>query len=177
MKVYVASSWKNQLQEEMCYRLRTEGRHQVYDFKHPNSCPGFHWSSIGPGHESWTAEQLSAGLEAPRARETYHSNFEALSSCDVCVLVLPCGRSSHLEAGYAVGCNRPLYILQLEPQPAELMYRMARKVVSSIEELIELLEELREDRLQPWLIQLPGQDGAMESRVMDEADPVWTSAD
>ena len=42
---------------------------------------------------------------------------------DACVLVLPCGRSAHLEAGWFVGAGKPLHILQLDREEPELMYR------------------------------------------------------
>ena len=29
----------------------------------------------------------------------FHNDIEAMEACDVCVLVLPCGRSAHTEAG------------------------------------------------------------------------------
>jgi nucleoside 2-deoxyribosyltransferase len=51
--------------------------------------------------------------------------MDALEDCDACVLVMPCGRSAHLEAGFAIGAGKPTAILISEGEP-ELMYKMAR---------------------------------------------------
>lgn len=48
MRIYVASSWRNERQPEVVARLRAEG-HEVYDFRRPNGQQdGFHWSEIDP---------------------------------------------------------------------------------------------------------------------------------
>jgi len=61
----------------------------------------------------------------------------ALRDCDVCVLVLPCGRSAHLEAGWAAGAGRSVMALVPEPIEPELMYSMFKNVFTNIDELIK----------------------------------------
>lgn len=39
----------------------------------------------------------------------------AVEHCEACVIVLPCGRSAHIEAGYARGCGSRLFVLMPEP--------------------------------------------------------------
>jgi len=56
-----------------------------------------------------------------------------------CVLVLPCGRSAHLEAGYFVGASKPLYILIEDEIEPELMYKMADFIFGDLDELTETL--------------------------------------
>lgn len=45
-------------------------------------------------------------------------NFEidktALDWCDICIMCLPCGKSAHLEAGYAKGKGKKLIIYSFE---------------------------------------------------------------
>lgn len=38
-------------------------------------------------------------------------NLAMLTQCDALVLVLPSGRSAHLEAGWMIGRQRPVYII------------------------------------------------------------------
>lgn len=103
MKIYVASSWRNPFQPAVVERLRAEG-HEVYDFRHPaEGDNGFHWSEIDEGWQQWTPERYVAALEHPIAEDGFNKDKAALDWCDACVLVLPCGRSSHLELGYAIG--------------------------------------------------------------------------
>jgi nucleoside 2-deoxyribosyltransferase len=51
--------------------------------------------------------------------------MDALNAADVTVLVLPCGRSAHLEAGYTAGQGKPVVILLDQTFEPELMYKMA----------------------------------------------------
>jgi nucleoside 2-deoxyribosyltransferase len=68
--------------------------------------------------------------------EGFASDWCAMEWADTGVLVLPSGRSAHLEAGYFVGAGKPLYIVMLEAQQPELMYRMARRVCLTMDELL-----------------------------------------
>jgi hypothetical protein len=42
-------------------------------------------------------------LEHPKAVRQFRNDIEAMEACDTCVLVLPCGRSAHTEAGWFAG--------------------------------------------------------------------------
>ena len=55
------------------------------------------------------------------------------------MLVLPCGRSAHLEAGHALGAGRPVIAYIPEPIEPELMYGMLHGIALSIDELVEKL--------------------------------------
>ena len=118
--------------------LREEG-FEVYDFKNPGfEDHGFHWSEIDKDWKSWTAAQFVEGLKHPIAERGFKSDMDALTSSNVCVLVLPCGRSAHLEAGYARGAGSKLYIynpedVKVEP---ELMYKMSTDIHLSLATLI-----------------------------------------
>ena len=56
---------------------------------------------------------------------------------DTGVLLLPCGRSAHLEAGYFVGANKDLFVCILELPEPELMYRMATKICVGLDRLFD----------------------------------------
>ena len=46
-----------------------------------------------------------------------------MEACDACVLVLPCGRSAHLEAGWCCGKGKLVYVYGAENVWAhDLMY-------------------------------------------------------
>ena len=123
MKIYVASSWRNTRQPGVVDKLRTEG-HEVYDFRNPAPGDhGFQWSEIDPDWQGWTPEQFAAALNHPVALLGFSRDMQALEGCDACVLVMPCGRSAHLEAGWAAGAGKRLLILLSDGEP-ELMYGM-----------------------------------------------------
>ncbi|KKM63932.1 hypothetical protein LCGC14_1506530 [marine sediment metagenome] len=139
MRIYVASSWRNTRQEEVVSRLRKQD-HEVYDFKNPKEgSGGFHWSEIDPDWKSWGVSQFRRGLDHPLAWRGYTIDMDALKQSGVVVLVLPCGRGAHLEAGWAVGAGKRLFILADDSEP-ELMYRMATAIVDNLSDLVAVLE-------------------------------------
>ncbi len=101
MKIYVASSWRNAQQQSVVQQLRDAG-HEVYDFKNPRPGEtGFAWSDIDPDWQAWTPEQFREALRHPIALNGYISDASAMAEADACVMVMPCGRSAHLERGHA----------------------------------------------------------------------------
>ncbi len=144
MKVYVASSWRNAHQQEVVLQLRRNG-FEVYDFKNPEpGDTGFHWSEIDPLWERWDLDGFEAGLRHPIAEAGFRRDMRALDEADAVVLVMPCGRSAHLELGYAVGQGKRTCILT-DIQEPELMYKMVDDLFGSLEEVIAWLGTIRED--------------------------------
>ena len=125
MKIYVASSWRNKYQPGVVSFLRNL-EHEVYDFRNPKEGNnGFHWSEIYSKWEEWTTQQYIEGLKSPLAEESFENDITNLNTCNACVLVLPCGKSSHLELGYAIGQDKRTVIYAPEKHTTpELMYKM-----------------------------------------------------
>lgn len=140
MKIYVASSWRNSTQQGVVGALRGAG-FEVYDFKNPRpGDKGFGWSSIDPDWKNWSAAQFIPALMEPVAVAGFESDFEAMKWADACVLVLPCGRSAHLEAGWFVGQGKPVHIVLDDPiSEPELMYRMVTSIHTGLHPLIDYL--------------------------------------
>ena len=144
MKLYVASSWRNLRQPKIVAALREAG-HEVYDFRHPKAGDdGFHWSEVDGGWRQWTPARFRTALQHPIAQAGFTSDFSAMKWADAGVLLLPCGRSAHLEAGYFVGAGKPLLILAEELPEPELMYLMAEGICIDVEELLIRLAFLGE---------------------------------
>lgn len=123
MKIYLASSWRNPYQEAVLSSLRAAG-HEVYDFRHPKpGNNGFRWSQTIDCPITDVAKLLEA-LAHPLAKEAFRLDFDAMKWADVCVLLLPCGNSAHLEAGWFVGRGRPVAVLVPELREPDLMYKM-----------------------------------------------------
>ena len=138
--IYVASSWRNQVQPEVVTALREYG-HEVYDFRHPEPMnDGFAWSEIDENWLGWTPDEFTDALEHPVALEGYSLDYAAMNRSDMGVLVLPSGRSAHIEAGWLIGQGKKVIILlsPLDFEP-ELMYLLADHIVTSIGELIRVV--------------------------------------
>ena len=128
-RIYVASSWRNEYYPKVVAKLREAG-HDVYDFRNPPS---------GDPME-WTPQQYRDMLQHPYAERQFRNDIEAMETCDTCVLVLPCGRSAHTEAGWFAGKGRMTIAYIPERQEPELMYKLFSDVCCSIDELIETLK-------------------------------------
>ena len=136
MNIYVASSWRNLLQPAVVSILRKAG-HEVYDFKNPKpGNSGFGWSQIDENWQSWTPQQYREALKHPIAKAGYELDISALMNCDVCVLVLPSGRSASWEFGWAIGAGKQGAIVMLEPCEPELMY-LESPILTSMDELMD----------------------------------------
>lgn len=139
MNIYLASSWRNQEQPRVLALLRGAG-HLVYDFREPTpGNDGFSWSQVGKDGPPYTVAQYLKAIAHPAANIGFELDMRALKGCDTCVLLLPCGRSAHLEAGWAVGAGRRVVVYTRDGEEPELMYKMCAAVVSTDEQLLEAL--------------------------------------
>jgi hypothetical protein len=151
VRIYVASSWRNNVQPHVVQTLRAHG-HRVYDFKHPAADnQGFHWHDVRvPGDmaadgsivswRDWTPAQFREALKSDVAERGFSLDMNALNDCEACVLVLPCGKSAHLELGQAVGAGKRTIVYMPRQEEAELMYLMCDHLCLSMEEVIEKLK-------------------------------------
>ena len=147
MKIYIASSWKNRLQDKLVVLLRDAG-YDVYDFKNPaKGIEGFQWESVDLDWQKWGALAFVKALGHPRAEQGYQFDMNALNDCDVCILLMDSGRSAHLELGYAVGSGKKtivFYPKNLYEQP-ELMWKMADSICLELVEVLDVLESFGEN--------------------------------
>ena len=111
MKIYLASSWRNERQPAVLAALREAG-HDVYDFRNPApGDSGFGWTEICANWIDWTPNEFIRALEHPIADHGFSLDMKALRWCEACVLLLPCGRSAHLELGWACGAGKLTVVL------------------------------------------------------------------
>ena len=155
LKIYVASSWRNPTHPTMVSVLRQLGHH-VYDFQNPQTPEdieagvegddkGFHWKQIDPNWENWSAREFRDALDDQRAVDGYNADMAALNWADIVVLLLPCGESAHLEAGYAAGARKTV-IAYIDGGEPELMYRLFDAIAINERELADLLRQYQSER-------------------------------
>lgn len=140
-RVYVASSWRNKYFPEVVAALKQAG-HDVYDFRNPPSGGhGFQWSSLDDNYMEWSPQRYRDMLQNEKAVQQFLNDIEAMEDCDVCVLLLPCGRSAHTEAGWFAGRGRTTIVYIPERQEPELMYKLFDGVCCSMDELLAALSQ------------------------------------
>lgn len=135
-RIYLASSWRNPYQPELVGLLREHG-HQVYDFRNPPHATGFAWREIGLDASTCTAEEYRhALLTHPRAAQGFNADFSAMRWADTGLLLLPCGRSAHLELGWMAGAGKRTIILTRDGEEPELMALLADHICISVDEVL-----------------------------------------
>lgn len=135
MRLYLIGSLSNESIPEIGVALREQG-YDVFD----------DWFSPGPkADEYWREYELARGHTYKEAlmgfagRHVFEFDKEHLDACDGAVLVLPAGKSAHLELGYVLGDRRfgAVYFPNGEPAKWDVMYMFADLVAFSFEELVE----------------------------------------
>jgi hypothetical protein len=151
LKIYVASSWRNQSQPAVVRALREAG-HAVYDFHRPEAVydardvdeGGFSWGDIDPNFTAWTAQRFRDSLSEPVVEQGFARDMDALRECDACLMLQPCGRSAALELGWAAGAGKLTLVLLADQEP-ELMLKMAHHFCLTIDEVLETLAAVARD--------------------------------
>ena len=126
MKVYVASSWHNEVYPEVVEALRQAG-HDVYDFRHQGG------SDSNPTEMS--SERLLDFLEQPNVRSIFKNDMDALEASEAVVCVLPCGRSAHLELGYGIGAGKRTVLLWHDGDAPDIMHKAVDAIVFNVAEI------------------------------------------
>lgn len=115
MKIYLASSWKNkETVLKMAELLKSKG-HAVDAFCDEENRISFNWSELTTimAKEGWNVKELDAKdmMKHERVQEAFQEDKKYIDWSDAVIMLMPCGRSAHLEAGYAVGSGKKLYIV------------------------------------------------------------------
>lgn len=134
-RIYLASSWRNALQPKVWLQLRAAG-HEVYDFRNPPHSTGFKWSDVGLELPCSAEDYRNALLTHPRAAQGFMADFAAMRWADTGVLLLPCGRSAHLELGWMAGAGKRTFIVTHDGEEPELMALLADKICVNVDELV-----------------------------------------
>jgi len=81
------------------------------------------------------------------ARHVFNFDKTHLNRADMVIMLMPCGKSGHLELGYCIGRGKLGYVLfPKEPKRIDVMYQFATDLFFSTDDLIK---ELRKAMKQP----------------------------
>ncbi len=147
-KLYLIGSLRNPRIPEVAATLRGIG-YDVFD----------DWYAAGPeaddywrDYEKNRGHDLVQALDGIAANHVYSHDHHHLDTSDLAVLLLPAGRSGHLELGFMVGRGKPTHIvLDGEPERYDVMYRFATAVHRSVEEMVEWMQQNSKNESVPVL--------------------------
>ena len=130
--IYVIGSMRNPKVPEVAAKLRAVGLDAFDDWYSPGPDTDDRWQD----YERARKRSYCEALAGAHARNVFAFDKYHLDRCDAALLVLPAGKSGHLELGYMIGRGKPGYILlDGEPERLDVMYNFATKVLTSLEEL------------------------------------------
>ncbi len=148
MIIYLIGSLRNPQVPVIAEQLRAAG-HETFD----------DWYAAGPeADDKWRDYERGRGRSYPEALSGYAAghvfDFDRhhLERADAVVLMLPAGKSGHLELGWAIGRGKPGYILLDDPERWDVMYKFATGVFYSVDDLIMALKP------QPYFLEYPGHE-------------------
>ena len=138
--IYLIGSLRNPKVPEVAKRLREEG-HEVFD----------DWFSAGEfaddywrDYEKARGHNLKQALEGWAAQHVFEFDTTHLKRADTRVMVMPAGKSCHLELGWGLGQGKRGYILfDEEPERFDFMLLFATGVFYSLDDLVGELKNGR----------------------------------
>ena len=149
-RIYISSSWNNQQQPLLVEKLRLRG-HKVYDFRHPEGRNDRNvWESVSNrlgvkleySNGNLTPEVFGRMHLDKESLSRFKEHFAAMEDADTCILLLPCGRSSHVEAGFMDGHGKRVFVYDTSKEVIpELMYLTFDDYFFEEEELLRAVDQ------------------------------------
>lgn len=137
--LYVIGSLRNPEIPKIADEMRTFGFDVFDDWYAAGPKADDHWKE----YEQGRGRSYIQALDGRAATQVFRYDKSNLDRCSAAVLVLPAGKSGHLELGYFIGSGKPGFILMPPGDDRwDVMYRFATRVVSSVDELHSELEKL-----------------------------------
>jgi len=136
MRLYLIGSLRNPEVPKTAELLRQAG-HEVFD----------DWYAAGErADDAWRDYELARGhsfieaLQGYTAEHVFRYDKVHLDRAAAGVLLLPAGKSGHIEMGYLIGQGKPCYVvLDQQPERFDVMYKFATAVVHDVSALIKIL--------------------------------------
>lgn len=135
--IYLIGSLRNPTVCEISKTLRSAG-YEVFD----------DWYAAGEiADDSWRDYEKQRGrsyveaLSSLAAEHVYSFDRFHLERADTGVLVLPAGKSGHLELGWLLGRGKRGYILLDDPERWDVMYKFADGIYLNVDDLVTQLKK------------------------------------
>jgi hypothetical protein len=137
-KIYVIGSLANKKIPHFANRLRTLG-FEVFD----------QWWSPGPLADSYLLHyakirgmSYKETLADYAAKHIFEFDRHHILAADIVIMLMPSGKSGHMETGFAVGKGKKVYVLfESEPKRFDVMYGFATEIFTKEKDLRMRLKE------------------------------------
>lgn len=139
-KVYVVSSWRNPDFDDFVKAIADirdndtgKALYEVYNFK--TRGVSYHHNKKESGEDFWKV------LDNEEARGIFRRDMKYLRNADIVILLLPSGKSAHLELGFACGLGKDAYVVLNGVFEPEITYLMAGEngIIGTMKEMLDRL--------------------------------------
>jgi hypothetical protein len=132
---FVSGRWRNKANVlDLTYKIRSKG-YKVYCFlEAEHSKERF---NNDPEEDMKNFEKLDWHND-PYVKNIFHNDMEAEKQSKIFVMLLPAGKSCHIEAGAAYGMGKQCILIG-EQKEAESLYLIFNDTYSSIEEFLNTI--------------------------------------
>jgi hypothetical protein len=136
--IYVIGSLRNLEIPKIAIQLRAIDYEVFDDWYSPGPEADDYWRDYEKGRGS----SYRMALKGYAAQHIFEFDKTHLDRSDIVVMVMPSGRSGHLELGYAIGKGKEGYILfDHEPERFDVMHCFADEIFFNLKELIQHLKD------------------------------------
>ena len=134
--IYVIGSMRNPAIPDIGNHLRQAGYEVFDDWFAPGPEADDYWQTYAKQRR----QSYQEALNDHHARHVFDFDKYHLDRAEGAVLVMPAGRSAHLELGYMAGKGKYTAIFfPAEPDRYDIMTRLATVIVFSLDELVDSL--------------------------------------
>jgi len=135
--IYLIGSLKNREGvQAVAKELRQESYDVFDDWLAPGPDADDHWKL----YEEARGRTYQEALQGYAAKHIFEFDKRHLDRCEIAVLVMPAGKSAHLELSYMLQQDKPGYILMDRPDRWEVMVQFSTGIAFSMEELLEMIK-------------------------------------
>lgn len=135
----IISKWRNRSSvEDLVNKLREKGK-SVYSFLEGDGS----YYKLKDDEQKHEPEEFMKKYESipswqndPAVREIFNIDMKALKNADTVILLLPAGKSSHIEAGVAYGLGKKLILIG-EQKETESLYLIFNEFYETIDDFID----------------------------------------
>jgi nucleoside 2-deoxyribosyltransferase len=135
---YLAGSLRNPNIPEFANQITAEGFEVFSDW----FSPGPDTDDFGRDYSKARGRSYREFLNSYAAKNVFEFDKLHMDRCDALVLLMPAGKSAHLELGYTIGRGKPGYLVfEEEPERYEVMIQFATQIFFSRQEFLNFLKE------------------------------------
>ena len=143
--VYIIGSLRNKNIPDFANELeKTTGVEAFADWYQPGPDADDFWRDYSKAR----GRTYKQALESSGASQIFDFDKSHLDRCDAAVMLMPAGKSGHLELGYTIGRGKPGFILfDGEPERYEVMVKFATDIFFKKEDLFRAISDYRSFKL------------------------------